>query len=237
MRVLAWDFGDRFDRFLSSLSIAELPMRWDFMRDHPRWRARMGLHGRAEIDDGFIGIWLKDDMSPEVAEETAAHELYHLEMVHQGFAYASVRDGQPTETWTDVATALSSYPSDIVVDSSLMSFGYTQESFRDPLYQDTCTSLSGASPETDLLTSVARNALGFYYVCRTITGPRLVNMLDLYQNKAPLAARVGAQLMLRSQGFDLRDCDQYLRVLLTFRDVLQLAPYLAVSDPRTGSLL
>lgn len=162
VRVLHWDFSPLFDRFREGLSLKDLPVEFDYTSNHPQGYLRVNRHGVASANGASILVWLRGNLPLEVAEETAAHEIMHLELVNRGFPTVHVRDGNPDIPWNEVAVALGSWTSDLIIDQHLNTIGYPLRQYQGTLFRDTIQSLKISPGESDYLHSVALNSLGFF---------------------------------------------------------------------------
>jgi len=231
VKVLHWRFSKRFISFLETLQCG-YDYEFKYLPPAAEQACSGFMLGAANAHHRLVELC--KDLSDELAEETAAHEIMHLELLGRGFAFARVASGQDPSLWKKTATALHSWPADVVIDRLLVEAGYSLASYRERLHRDTMMEFRSDQTESDTVSAVAYNSLGCFYILTAENFPQRDVLLAQYREHAPLAYSVASELVNISSSLNYHRPPDFFQLLCEFRQALQVEPYVLVDLPQAS---
>ncbi|MGI5838040.1 MAG: hypothetical protein ACOX8W_00030 [bacterium] len=230
MRVLHWDFSERFIDFWDWFTgICRKKIIYRYIDEHPN-PVFHGRQGETEMYPRFVYVYLNREALPELAEENAAHELSHVALFEQGYATVSLRNPRRTE-WVPIVIALQSWVSDVLIDRKLLNFGYTNAEYHELIYRSTKENLiEYPEPSTNRLDQIG-NALGYFYCHNCLPTEKWEDLRQLYRDVDPPVWELGNELAGLGDAMGFAGQASYLRFLIAIRDHLELQDFIAINDP------
>ncbi len=231
MRVLHWDFSEKYTEFLDwfhTVSSKRIVYRYIDEHPSPAFHAKQGL---ADIHQFGVYVYLNRGVTPELVEETAAHELSHVAMFDQGFAYPTLRHSYQTE-WEPIVRALQSWTSDIIIDRRLLNYGYTNREYYDLLYTGTMENLRAFPEPMPHRMDQIGNALAYFYCHHSLPTQQWEDLRALYREVDPPVGELGEELIRLGDEMGFLGPVSYRRFLVAVRDHQELGAVIAIVDPQ-----
>ena len=236
MRVLHWLFSDRFTDYLTWFrSVSDKHVDFFYTDAHPD----PAVHPRqamVEIQKRRARVFIHRNIDNDQAEENAAHELTHLALMDMGYCYPVLKKHQKLE-WQQIANALLSWTSDVIIDRKLEDFGYDNQEYKQMVWENTLKHLEMYPRESQPGAEEIFNALGYFYCFHSVTPAQWKELLDVYERVDPPAYRLGEMLISLGHQQEFFSQEGYCAFLARVRDELGLGDIIDIAQPESETML
>ena len=241
VRVLNWWFSDLFQCLKKRIE-DRVPLEIILQLDRS---LRPGVHGVLEVpyQGGPLTIHINPSQSATLAELSAAHEYFHIELLSEGFPHAIPTSGH--DTWRDVAGRFFDTFQDPLVFSRMEKFGYSVRTEYRRLIRHHRKQLETtySMPGRDNWLEYCWHTFGYVGSYIELPPRYRQEFASLFQERYPQLAKEAGPLVstLESTKFDNpADCAQLMRQVLrqyNLQGILQLyyPPWSSAPGPPSSS--
>jgi len=232
MKILRWEFSERFSRYVEWFrSQSQKRIRFYYMDEHPN----PAFHSRpamVDVQNTQAKVYIHRNSSERLAEENAAHELTHLALMDLGYCYPVLTD-QKGQDWQQVADGILSWTADVLIDAKLEEFGYDNKEYQNMVWENTMKHLELYPQESKPGAEEIFNALGYFYCYKSVDQSQWQAMQESYEKVDPTAYHLGETIIQLSEEQEYDDSPGYCRFLIKIRDAMGLMGMIGILNPKT----